>query len=45
VRRLASSPGYERQRAAAGRPEGLPGVLRALHGEFVAGRAEPAIPA
>jgi carboxylate-amine ligase len=43
VRRLASNPGYERQRIAAGRPDGLPGVLRALHGDFVAGRAEPAI--
>jgi carboxylate-amine ligase len=43
VRRLASSPGYERQRAAAARPEGLAGVLRGLHGDFVTGRAEPAV--
>jgi carboxylate-amine ligase len=42
VRRLAASPGYERQRRLALRPEGLPGVLRALHGDFVAGGAVPA---
>jgi glutamate---cysteine ligase / carboxylate-amine ligase len=42
VRRLAARPGYERQRAAAGGPEGLPGVLRELHGDFVATRAVPA---
>ena len=45
VRRLGSNPGYERQRVAAARPAGLPGVLRALHGDFIAGRPEPAIPA
>jgi carboxylate-amine ligase len=45
VRRLAAGPGYLRQRKAAARPEGLPGVLRALHGDFVAGSAEPAVPA
>jgi carboxylate-amine ligase len=42
VRRLASSPGYERQRKAAAGRDGLPGVLRALHDDFVAGRAVPA---
>jgi carboxylate-amine ligase len=42
VRPLAASPGYERQRSLASRPEGLPGVLRAMHGDFVAGRAVPA---
>ena len=36
VRELAARPGYVRQRDAAALPEGLPGVLRALHGDFVA---------
>jgi carboxylate-amine ligase len=42
VRRLAARPGYERQRAAATRLGGLPGVLCALHDDFVATRAVPA---
>jgi glutamate---cysteine ligase / carboxylate-amine ligase len=32
---LARQPGDARQRAVAGRPDGLPGLLRALHGDFV----------
>jgi carboxylate-amine ligase len=43
VRELAECPGALRQRALAGRPEGLPGVLRALHGDFVSALAEPAV--
>jgi len=33
---LSASSGAMRQRAAAARPEGLPGVLRMLHEEFTA---------
>ncbi len=44
VRALAERPGVLRQRAVAARPEGLHGVLRAMHGDFVSPRAEPAIP-
>jgi glutamate---cysteine ligase / carboxylate-amine ligase len=40
---LAECPGALRQRALAARPEGLPGVLRALHGDFVSALAEPAV--
>jgi carboxylate-amine ligase len=40
VRALAAKPGALRQRAVAKRAEGLPGVLRALSGDFVL--AEPA---
>ena len=39
---LCDRPGATRQRETAARAEGLPGVLRALHGEFLASRAEPA---
>jgi glutamate---cysteine ligase / carboxylate-amine ligase len=42
VRALAEHPGARRQRALADRPEGLPGVLRAMHGDFVSALAEPA---
>ena len=42
---LAARPGDARQRAIAARPEGLKGVLRALHGDFVATRAESGVPA
>jgi carboxylate-amine ligase len=34
VAELGREPGEARQRALAGRPEGLPGVLRALHEDF-----------
>ena len=37
---LAAKPGAQRQRAAAERAEGLPGVLRSMSGDFVT--AEPA---
>ena len=40
VRALAARPGARRQRAVAERAEGLPGVLRAMSGDFVL--AEPA---
>jgi carboxylate-amine ligase len=43
VRALAERPGAMRQRTLAGRPEGLPGVLRAMHGDFVSGLPEPAV--
>jgi carboxylate-amine ligase len=43
VRALAERPGAQRQRALADRPEGLPGVLRAMHGDFVSALAEPAV--
>jgi len=39
---LAVSPGALRQRAVAARADGLRGVLRAMHGEFVSWLAEPA---
>jgi hypothetical protein len=42
VSALAERPGAGRQRAAATRPGGLPGVLRALSGDFVSSRPEPA---
>jgi carboxylate-amine ligase len=42
ARRLARSPGAERQRAFAGGPEGLRGVLRGLAGEFASARRQPA---
>ena len=38
---LSASTGDVRQRAAAARPEGLPGILRVLHGEFVTPQPEP----
>jgi glutamate---cysteine ligase / carboxylate-amine ligase len=41
VRALAAEPGALRQRAVAERAEGLPGVLRAMSGDFVL--AEPAV--
>ena len=41
---LAERPGALRQRAVAARAEGLPGVLRAMHGDFVSAGAEPAVP-
>ena len=44
VEGLGRLPGDARQRAAAARPEGLPGVLRFLHGEFASARSEPALP-
>jgi carboxylate-amine ligase len=44
VRALAARPGVQRQRAVASRAEGLHGVLRAMHGDFVSTRAEPAVP-
>jgi glutamate---cysteine ligase / carboxylate-amine ligase len=40
IHRLAAHPGDTRQRAIAARPQGLRGVLRALHGDFVAPRAD-----
>ena len=43
VRTLAGRPGALRQRAVAARAEGLPGVLRAMHGDFVSAAAEPAV--
>ena len=43
VRHIAAHPSDSRQREIGSRPQGLPGVLRALHGDFVAPRAEPAI--
>ena len=43
VARLAARPGAMRQRAVAARTEGLPGVLRAMHREFVSSAAEPAV--
>src|SRR4051794_17540204 len=39
---LADRPGDTRQRALGARPEGLRGVLRALHGDFTTSRPEPA---
>jgi len=42
VAALAKHPGALRQRAVASRPEGLPGVLRVMNGEFVSALAEPA---
>ena len=42
LRRLAANPGYDRQRTLAALPEGLEGVLRAMHGDFVAAYAVPA---
>jgi carboxylate-amine ligase len=45
ARQLAAQPGYARQRSIAARAEGLPGVLRALHGDFVAAQPEPVAPA
>jgi carboxylate-amine ligase len=42
VAALARHPGALRQRALASRPEGLPGVLRVMNGEFVRALAEPA---
>jgi carboxylate-amine ligase len=44
VAALAERPGVLRQRAVASRAEGLRGVLRSMHGDFVSARAEPAIP-
>jgi carboxylate-amine ligase len=44
VETLAASTGEARQRAAGARPEGLPGVLRFLHGDFAGKRPEPAEP-
>ena len=41
---LGQRPGDARQRGLAARPEGLPGVLRSLHGDFVSSRSEPALP-
>ena len=43
VRTLAGRPGALRQRAVGARAEGIPGVLRAMHGEFVSAAAEPAV--
>ena len=40
---LAERPGAPRQRAVAGRAEGLHGVLRAMNGDFVSGLPEPAV--
>ncbi len=40
---LARNPGAARQRAVAQRPQGLHGVLRALHSDFVSAAAEPAV--
>ena len=42
VRALAERPGALRQRTVAGRGEGLPGLLRSMHGDFVSGLPEPA---
>jgi len=39
---LAKHSGALRQRALGSRPEGLPGVLRVMNGEFVSALAEPA---
>ena len=43
IRTLAQRPGALRQRAVAGRAEGLHGVRRAMHGDFVSGLPEPAV--
>ena len=43
VSALAERPGVLRQRAAATRAGGLHDVLRAMHGDFVSARAEPAV--
>ena len=43
VATLAGRPGALRQRAVAARAEGIPGVLRAMHGDFVSAAAEPAV--
>jgi carboxylate-amine ligase len=43
IHQLAARPGDARQRAIAARPQGIPGVLRALHGDFVAPRPEPVL--
>jgi carboxylate-amine ligase len=40
---LAARPGALRQRTVAARAAGLPGVLRAMHGDFVSTAAEPAV--
>jgi carboxylate-amine ligase len=45
VATLAERPGALRQRAVGARAEGIPGVLRAMHGEFVSAAAEPAVTA
>ena len=39
---LAKRPGALRQRALGSGPDGLPGVLRVMSGDFVSGLAEPA---
>jgi carboxylate-amine ligase len=44
VATLGRRPGDARQRGLAARPEGLPGVLRCLHADFVSTRSEPARP-
>jgi glutamate---cysteine ligase / carboxylate-amine ligase len=44
VSALAERTGVQRQRAVASRAEGLRGVLRDMHGDFVSTRAEPAVP-
>jgi glutamate---cysteine ligase / carboxylate-amine ligase len=41
---LAACSGDDRQRAAAARPEGLPGLMRALHEAFATSRHEAAKP-
>jgi carboxylate-amine ligase len=43
VSALADRPGALRQRAAARQKDGLQGVLRTMHGDFVSARAEPAV--
>ena len=43
VSALAERSGALRQRALAAAPEGLPGVLRAMSGDFVSPLAEPAV--
>jgi len=43
VSTLAARPGARRQRALAARADGLRGVLRAMHGDFVSARAERAV--
>jgi glutamate---cysteine ligase / carboxylate-amine ligase len=43
VHELAEGPGALRQRTLAARPDGLPGVLRAMHGDFVSALTEPAV--
>ena len=43
VATLAERSGALRQRAVGARAEGIPGVLRAMHGEFVSAAAEPAV--